>query len=415
MSNLNVLVLSRYIKGGCRIIEDYCNGIKAHSRNYYYVDYFDKYSIDGKEKSEKQIEEIVLDKKIDCIFFILWSGDLTFDIYFIERLSKVSTIVMNFYDTELYFEGVDRYYAQLADLVILPDCLARYKYEHLNINALTTFSMFDGNFYKKNHSINKSIDVSFVGSLNRSDSRNQYIDYLKTHGISVEIYGAGSDHGFVSFEEMVAIFNKSKINLNFTASSGSENYVIKPPIINQRIKQVKGRPIEIALCGGFILSEYAPGIEEMFSIGREMEVFNTKEELLQKIQYYLSNEKKMVEISARGHESALTNYEVVAGFEKVFNRIKELKTRKTKTVYVDSEFLYNFVAYRFFYIAYFILSGKFGNILDELRTILKFRKINISKAYFFALKGFLLHTRRYPKLKNALKGIKNKLKMKEKY
>ncbi|TRZ92017.1 MAG: glycosyltransferase family 1 protein [Methanosarcinales archaeon] len=413
MPNLNVLVMSHFIDGN-RVFEDYCNGIKAHSGNYYYVDYIHQYFIDGKDKFEKQIEELVVDKKIDCIFFIWWSCDLTFDLRFIEKLSSLTTIVINYFDTEYFFEGVDRYYAQLADLVILPDCLARYKYEQLNINALTTFAMYDRNFYIKNDSVNKSIDVSFVGNLKQSN-RKEYVDYLKMHGISVKTYGVGSDNGFVSFEEMVNIFNKSKINLNFTAISDSKNYVIKPPIINQRIKQSKGRPIEIALSGGFVLSEYAPGIEEMFSIGREIDVFNTKEELLEKIEYYLSNENKRAEIAARGYAMALRSYDSVSGFENVFNRIKYLGRSKNKTIYIDREFSDNFISYRFFYILQFLLNGRLKNIPAELRIILKYKSINLKKSFHFAVKGFLYYMRAHPRLESKLKLLKNKLKIQLKY
>lgn len=414
MFNLNVLVISHFNEGINRAFEDYCNGIKAHSRNYYYVDYIQKYSIEGKKVFEKQIEELMLDKKIDCIFFIWWSSDLTFDLYFIERLSQFAIIVMSFFDTEYFFEGVDRYYAQLADLVILPDYLSKYKYELLNINVLTTFTMCDMNFYSKSDSIDKSIDVSFVGNLKQAD-RKEYIDYLKMQGISVETYGVGSNHGFISFEEMIDVFNKSKINLNFTITSDRKNYIINPPTINQRIKQSKGRPIEIALCGGFVLSEYAPGIEEMFSIGREIDVFNTKEELLEKIQYYLANEKERAEIAIRGYERALKNYDAVRGFENVFNRINKIKPNKNKALYIDGEFLENYTSYRFFYIIHFLFDRKLKNILDELCIVIKFKKINFKKAYNFAIKGFLFYVQKYPKLESSLKKIKNQFELRLKY
>ena len=364
MPNLNVLVLSHFNEGN-RIFEDYCNGIKAHSGNYYFVDYIHLYSIEGKGRSEKQIQKFVIDKNIDCIFFIWWSCDLTFDLQFIEKLSSLATIVMNYFDTEYFFEGVDRYYAQLADLVILPDCLSRYQYRQLDINALTTFSLYDKDFYSKNDGIGKSIDVSFVGNLKQSN-RKAYIDYLKTNGIAVETFGVGSDNGFVSNQEMVEVFNKSKINLSFTMTSDRRNYVINPPAISERVKQSKGRPSEIALSGGFILSENAPGIEEMYSIGQQMDVFKTKEDLLEKIRYYLANEQKREEISAAGYQRALNDYDAISGFKKVFSKIEELGRSCNKTLYMDREFIDNFVAYRFFYIFQFLLNGKFKNIPAEL-------------------------------------------------
>lgn len=116
MKSLNVLVLSHFYEGN-RIFEDYCSGIKAQCGNYTYVDYIERYLTLGKVKFEKEIETLVIDQKIDCLFFIWWSSDLTFDLKFIEKLSSLTTIIINYFDTEYYFEGVDRYYAQLADLI----------------------------------------------------------------------------------------------------------------------------------------------------------------------------------------------------------------------------------------------------------------------------------------------------------
>lgn len=413
MPNSNVLVMSHLIEGN-RVFKDYCNGIKAHSDNYYYVDYIQQYLSEGKERFEKQIHELVADKNIDSIFFIWWSCDLTFDLRFIEKLSSSATIAINYFDTEYFFEGVDRYYAQLADLVILPDCLSRYKYQQLNINAITTFALYDKSFYRKNDSIGKSIDVSFVGNLKQSD-RKAYIDHLRANGIAVETFGVGSDNGFVSNEEMVAVFNRSKINLNFTMTSDRSYYVINPPAISERIKQSKGRPNEIALSGGFILSEYAPGIEEMYAIGEQMDVFKSKEELLERIRFYLSNEDKRAAIAARGYERALRAYDAAAGFEKVFVKMSGLGRSGNKTMYMDREFVDNFVAYRFFYIFQFLLNGKFRNIPGELRVIWKFKRINLGKSFYFAIKGFLHYMRGRPKLESRLKLIKNKLKIQLKY
>lgn len=413
--NRNVLVMSHFGDGN-RVFEDYCNGIKANCENYYFIDYIFQYSIDGKRRFERKIEEFVREKEIDCIFFIWLSSDLTFDPHFIDKLSSLAAIVVNYFDTEYFFEGIDRYYAQFADLVILPDCLSRYKYRQLNINALTTFALYDRNFYR-NIFNTKNIDVSFVGNL-KQPNRKTYVDYLKSHGISVQTYGLWSENSFVSFEKMIEIFNRSKINLNFTSISDSKNYVIKPPGINQRIKQSKGRPIEIALSGGFILSEYAPGIEEMFLIGQEMEVFVTKEELLQKVQHFLSNENERVKISARGHEKALRDYDSVSGFEKVFQRLTAMKQSKDKMtmVYIDDEFLENYVSYRFFYVVYFLLNGKFKNILEEFHIIWRFkRNIHLSKSYYFSIKGFLMYMQGHPRLESKLKLFKNKFRIKVKY
>ena len=410
----NILTLSSYNAGINRVFEDYCNGIKANCDNYHYIDYTKLYLEKGKQGFERYIENYVSEHKIDAIFFIWWSCDLTFDIYFLERLSKKTALVMNFFDTEYYFEAVDRYYAQFADLVILPDSLARYRYEHLNINAHTSFALFDGDYYKSNHVKNKDIDVSFIGNLKNAD-RAEYAAYLKENGIKVQTYGTGSDNGFTSFEEMVSIFNRSKINLNFTTLATSQNYIVPLPTINQRIRQSKGRPLEIALCGGFILSQYAAGIEEMFEIGEEFDVFHSKEEMLEKIKFYLANEEKRITMAEKSYQRALKQYEVKAGFNIIFDKLKSLPPKQNFPLYVDDIFLRSYVSSRFFYIARHLIAGRFSLLFEEFGVILKYRKISISMAYFFAIKGIVFALLEKPMLYEKLKKIKNKLGMKVKY
>lgn len=409
---INVLAISHF-HTGLRVYEDYCNSIKANSENYYYIDYIDLYTRLGRKAFEIYIETLVVEKKFDYIFFIVWSGDLTFDIYFIEKLSKLSCIVMNFFDTEHFFESCDRYYAQVADLVLLPDYLSKYRYEILNINTLCTFSLFDSKYYRPLEEMNKNIDVSFVGNI-AINKRREYIDYLINNGISVECYGANTKNGFISFDKMIEIFNKTKINLNFTRKCDEDWTILGlGSKINNRIKQVKGRPIEIALCRGFVLTENAPGIENMFEIEKEIGIFHTKEELLEKVKYYLKNEKEREDMAIRGYEKAFKNYDAKTAFAKIFSIIDRYK-RRDLDIYLDNDFIKNYTAYRFFYIGQFIFNRKLKNLVEEFCILFKYREINYYKAYRYFRDQVSLSLDRYPRLKNILKKFKQKIR-KDKY
>jgi len=401
ISDRNVMVIMSHVRKTNIILENYCNGIKANSSNYYFVDYIDLYLQVGKKKFEERIENLVIEKEINYIFFILLSCDLTFDIHFIEKLSKLSFIVMNFFDTEYYFESVDRYYAQLADLVLLPDYLSKYRYELLNINAMCTFSLFSKNHYSGCDDSEKNIDVSFVGNF-INKTRKKYIDYLIENEIKVKPYGAGTFNGYVNFNKMINIFSRSKINLNFT---GTDSDVASLCLnINNRIKQCKGRPIEVALCGGFVLSEYVPGIENMFEIGKEIDVFHTKKELLEKIKYYLANEKEREDIARRGHERALKDYDAETAFTKIFSMLYKY-TKRDSNIYLDDDFIRNYATYRFFYIGRSLFDRKFKILFEEFCIFLKYRKINYLSAYEYLRYSAWLFLDRHKRIKNNLKKI----------
>jgi spore maturation protein CgeB len=409
----NTLVLSSYNDGMNRVFEDYCTGIKAQSESYHYIDYIQSYLDDGKRAFEERVSTVIREKNIDTLFLIWWSCDLTIDPEFLRELSTRVRIVMNFFDTEYYFESVDRYYAQLADLVILPDELSRYRYEHLGIPCHTSFALFDANHYK-NKQQNKDIDVSFVGNLKNAD-RLEYVEYLKANGISVETYGTGSKNGFASFEEMVDVFNRSKINLNLTTLTSFTNYIVPIPRINERIRQSKGRPIELALCGGFILSQHAAGIEKMFIPGEEFELFSDKKEMLEKVKHFLSESKQREKMAHQSYKKALDRYDVTAGFKIIFELLNSLPTRESLPTHFDPVFMASYGASRMYYVSRYILRGNFKLALKEFFLFFRTGNLSMKMGYHFLVKGAVFELLNKPKLYAKLLTIKNKIGIKVKY
>lgn len=400
MPERNVMVIS-HLWTTNTICENYCDGIKENSDNYCFVDYMDLYVQAGKKGFEKRIEGLIIEKEINYIFFILGSSDLTFDIHFIERLSKLSFIVMNFFDTEYFFDSSDKYYAQAANLVLLPDYLSKFRYELLNINAVCSFSLFSKSRYSCCNNLEKNIDLSFVGSL-LTKNRKECIDYLIGNNIKIEPYGEGTSNGYVNFADMLNIFRTSKINLNFTSTNADSS--LFGLNIKNRIKQCKGRPIEIALCGGFVLSEYAPGMEKMFEIGKEIDVFRTKEELLEKIDYYLVNEKERDDIARRGHERAIKDYDAKTAFARIFSNIN-IYAKRDPNVHLDEDFIRNYATFRFLYIGLFLLNGKYKNAFEEFCVFLKYRKINYHSLYMHFRYLAAIFFSKHKRAKNILRSI----------
>ncbi|MCR4842585.1 MAG: glycosyltransferase [Eubacterium sp.] len=91
------------------------------------------------------------------------------------------------------------------------------------------------------------------------------------------------------YSEMSKVFYLSRINLNLTNPSIRTG-------IPQRIFDVMG-------CGGFMLTNYQPEIEEQFEIGKEIEVFYDVDDLIKKTEYYLGHERERLEISLNGYKA----------------------------------------------------------------------------------------------------------------
>lgn len=103
--------------------------------------------------------------------------------------------------------------------------------------------------------------------------------------------------GAKTLTEMPLIFHQSRINLNMT---------IRPIQTGLSL-----RVFDILGCGGFLLTNYQQELSELYEIGKDVEVFTSKEELADKAAYYLTHEEERRKIAISGYEKtrALHTYE----------------------------------------------------------------------------------------------------------
>jgi spore maturation protein CgeB len=142
-----------------------------------------------------------------------------------------------------------------------------------------------------------SSDVTFIGTYEKI--RADYLLFLANNGIKVKVWGwskssksSGIDHPLITnmgkhvyFDEFPKVICSSKISLNFLRKSNKDTETT--------------RSIEIPACGGFMLAERTENHMLLFEEGSEAEYFDSKEELLSKIKYYLVNEIERTEIGKR--------------------------------------------------------------------------------------------------------------------
>lgn len=104
--------------------------------------------------------------------------------------------------------------------------------------------------------------------------------------------------GITTHEQMPRVFNLSKINLNITMKGIQSGLPL-------RIYDVMG-------CGGFLLTNYQQEIPMYFEIGKDLECYDSIDDCVQKVQYYLSHEDKRKEIADNGYKKVkqLHTYEL---------------------------------------------------------------------------------------------------------
>lgn len=151
---------------------------------------------------------------------------------------------------------------------------------------------------------NQDVDVLFIGS---GDLRRVFI--LETIRSHVTVYGDRWSRNYplmsdelkarvvdrsIWGEQLHQLLVSSRIVLNITRSHfyGAETG------INLRI-------FEALAAGAFLLTDYCDELTELFVVGEEIEVFRSSAELVEKVEHYLANPEKRLEIARRGHQKFL--------------------------------------------------------------------------------------------------------------
>ena len=146
-------------------------------------------------------------------------------------------------------------------------------------------------------------DVLFIGTAEKE--RIDSLNYLAQNGIKINIYGGGwnkvnkttlhnnlviNEYDLIGSDYADAI-SCSKISLCFLRK------------INRDLHT--SRSIEIPACKGFMIAERTNEHLDLFEENKEAVYFSNDCELLEKVKYYLENEKERLSISNNGYNKCV--------------------------------------------------------------------------------------------------------------
>lgn len=146
-------------------------------------------------------------------------------------------------------------------------------------------------------------DVAFVGLYRRE--RAEMIEPIKRYNFKIYGFGwegaekefpwlAGKIFGPASTEELNRIFNGAKISVGSLGISFAKDL----PTLTQRV-------FDIALAGGFQLSQWNPLTEQVF--GESVPLFRSTDELAQLLEYYLAHPGEREQLAGAARKIALEN------------------------------------------------------------------------------------------------------------
>jgi len=296
----------------------------------------------GKEEMNKKLLETVKVQKPDLCFFFLFGNEIEKDT--IKKITDFSTITFNWFaDDKWRFENFSKLWAPAFSWVSTdqPERLKDY-YKIGYKNVIVGGWACNHNLYKP-LDVPKKYDVTFIGQPH--GDRKKIVNAIKKAGINIECFGRGWPNGKVSQEEMIKIFNQSKINLNFSKCSGSfglkylarifvdvqnGKIVLKNPatwwgnlksLIARSQNEIKGRNFEIPGCNAFLISGYAKGLENFYELEKEVVCFQNTKDLIKKIKYYLEHEDEREAIAKAAYERTLKDHTYEKRLNDIFAKI----------------------------------------------------------------------------------------------
>jgi spore maturation protein CgeB len=166
---------------------------------------------------------------------------------------------------------------------------------------LTQWGVNDGTLQAPIPATDCQYRVTFVGTAH--SNRRAWIDALRIHGIKVECFGYGWEHGSIPAADIPKIIQSSVISLNFSGSG-----VVLEGIRFRKTNQIKARTFEIPGAGGFLLSEWADGLDQQYVPKREIAVFHNQEDLVGQIRYYLGHPTARDAIAQAGYRRTLAEH-----------------------------------------------------------------------------------------------------------
>lgn len=275
-------------------------------------------------------------EKPDLVFVFMYTDELSPET--IRKLRAKTTVLGWFSDDHWRFDNYSRYYANSFSWVATTYSKAPDRYRALGQKNVIRSQWFcDAGSYVPVDCA-KDTEVSFVGLKN--EGRAQLAAQVRAAGLPLTLYGGGWDGGRLPQAEFTRLFSRSKINLNMTsprslwernsfgrlfARRSLNRFVPDFHIVNNfrswlnaRILQIKGRPFEIAACGGFCISGYADDFETYYKENEEMVFYRSADDLIEKIRYYLAHPEEREKIAKAGYERTLHEHTAEKRFAHMF-------------------------------------------------------------------------------------------------
>lgn len=204
------------------------------------------------------------------------------------------------------------------------------KLGYYNFSQLRSYYIKEDNYIIPNASNERfNADVSFVGHF-EDDGRDECLKYLIDNGVRVKIFGGESwfNSRYYNFfiNNLGKISNLNKVDYNLSLNCAKICLVFLSKRNNDTYTR---RCFEIPAAGSLMLSEYTQDLDSLFKQGVEADYFCSKEELLDKVKYYLDHDDARKKVASAGNERLLKDgHEVADRVKEIIKTYNQIKNEK---------------------------------------------------------------------------------------
>ena len=196
--------------------------------------------------------------------------------------------------SEAFWQFLPPYMKQFDVHVIMDNPALRFadKKDPLFHRVLPLWPLQDGNLFCPGAT--RDIPVSFSGQVSSYRSyRQETIDHLIDQEIPghIKTDNSGRQASHAAYADLL---RRSKLSINFSYSVSCH--------------QLKGRVFDVMLSGAMLLESENDQISKLFTPMKDYVPFSSKEDLVEKIRHYLSNEQEAEKIAQQGRATTLTSY-----------------------------------------------------------------------------------------------------------
>ena len=159
----------------------------------------------------------------------------------------------------------------------------------------------------------RDIPVSFLGNTlgYHNDVRRKHLDYLNDYGVEVHRSG-GAREQLLTLDSYADLLRRSRISLNFSHSAPGSH-------------QMKARVLEVMFSGAMLLENVNDQTSQFFTPMVDYVPFDSEEDLLVKIGYYLDHDEERERIAQNGYLKATREYNHEVFWNIIMNKLEELE------------------------------------------------------------------------------------------